>query len=295
MNRVDLRHFHVRAPSRFSGLGKILAPITLGLFLLMAVLVWTHLIGIGSFLSKDPWPEGLLVVLAAATTLVSLTRQLPVQNVLLAALLVVLVGAGVESLNSLSGLPLGPCVFGDRPGRQLFHVLPWPVPLIWLVSLLNSRGVARLVLRPWRQARDYGLWLLGATVLLALLLDFGLQPFATRVESYWRWQPTRLPTDWYGAPWVSFLGRGVTMLLLLAFATPALINKKPVKPPADYYPLVVWCSLNVLFLTGAVVGHLWAAAVLVGVGTLLASALAILGGVGLPSPSFSSSSSSSSS
>jgi uncharacterized membrane protein len=247
-------------------------------FLLAFLLVFARLcLSVSSF-SQARWPEGLLLVLATATTLFSLTRQLPGQNVLLASLVVALAAGTVESLNSVVGIPLGPCVYGERIGRQLFYVLPWPVPLIWLVTLLNSRGLARLVLLPWRHGRNYGWWLLAFTVLLTVLFDFGLQPFATKFEHYWAWKPTRLPTDWYGAPWVSFLGRGVAMLVLAAFVTPLLLNKKPVRPPPDYYPVVVWSSLNLLFFTGAVAGRLWAAAVLIGLGTLLATGLAIRAG-----------------
>jgi uncharacterized membrane protein len=278
MNRVDLRHIPLKAPDRFSGLWKALPPVALGLFLLALGLVCARLCPPVTLLPKARWPEALLLGLAAATTLLSLTRQLPGQNVLLVSLLILIAAGSAESLNALAGIPFGPCVFGERIGRQLFYVVPWPVPLIWLVCLLNSRGVARLILSPRRQSRNYGWWLLVVAVLLTVLLDFGLQPFAAKVQHYWSWKPTKLPTDWYGAPWVNFLGRGVTTLVILVFVTPALLNKKPVKPPPDYYPLAVWSSLNALFFTGAVMHHLWEAAVLVGLGALLTSALALRGG-----------------
>jgi len=69
-----------------------------------------------------------------------------------------------------------------------------------VVTILNSRGVARLILRPWRKTRRYGFWLIGLTAALALVFDLGLEPFATRVKSYWLWSPTKLGLSWYGAP-----------------------------------------------------------------------------------------------
>ena len=282
MNRVDLRHISLKTPDRLSGLWKAVPPLTLGLFLVASGVTCARLCPQVSFSSHARWPEGALLGLATATTLIWLTRQLPGQNVLLASLVLLIPYCAVESLNSLLGIPFGPCVFGERIGRQLFNAVPWAVPVIWLVVLVNSRGVARLILSPWRQGRDYGWWLLGLSVSLTVLFDFGLQPFAVKVEHYWSWKPTKLPTDWYGAPWVNFLGRGVTALVLLAFATPALINKKPVAPAPSYYPLVVWLSLNALVVTAAVTHHLWVAAALSGVGALATTVFAVRGGRGEP-------------
>ena len=275
MNRVELRHIPLRPPGLFMGLRTIIAAVGLSLFLVSLAWVWAGLWLRLAWLPRGVWPEATLLALAALTTLLSLARQLPGQNVLLAGTLIVFASGAAESLNAVTGIPLGPCIFTEQAGRQVFYVVPWIVPLLWMVSLLNSRGVARLVLRPWRQMRNYGFWLLGLTVMLAMLLDLGLQPFAIKVMHYWSWLPTRLPTNWYGAPWVSFLGRGVTMLLLMAFVTPMLLNKKPVTPLPEYQPLVVWSAINVLFFTGAVVGRLWAAAVLTGLGTLLTVGLAL--------------------
>ena len=278
MHRVELKHIPLRAPERFPGLRRLFPVLVLSLFLAAAGLVWARLWLPVSWFPRAVWPEGVLLAMATATTLVSLTRQLPGQNVLLASLLILIAAGGVESLNAVTGLPFGPCVFSESLGRKLFYLLPWPIPFVWLVSLLSSRGVARLVLRPGRQGRNFGCWLLGLTVLLALLLDFGLQPCASKVEQWWSWKPTRLPTDWYGVPWVNFLGRAVTTLLTLAFITPPLLKKKPVSPPPDYHPLVVWCSLMVLFVTGAVTRRLWSTAIFLGLAAVAVAVLAIRGG-----------------
>ena len=139
------------------------------------------------------------------------------------------------------------------------------MPFIWIVALLNSRGVARLILRPWRKLRVYGFWLIGLTTILTVLFDLGLEPFATRFQHYWLWRPTKLPIDWYGAPLSNFLGWIVTALLALAFATPSLINKKPAKSAPDYHPLIVWIAANLLFIVAALSLHFWPAAALSGI------------------------------
>jgi uncharacterized membrane protein len=101
---------------------------------------------------------------------------------------------------------------------------------------------------------------MGITCLLAALFGLGLEPFATRLNHYWLWQTAENSRTWYGAPWVNFLGRAVTALLILAFATPWLINKRPGRRrPPDYHPLVVWLSLNLYFLAAAAMHQLWLA------------------------------------
>ena len=136
-----------------------------------------------------------------------------------------------------------------------------------------------IALRPWRKTSTYGFRLIGLTTALVTLLDLGLEPFAVRVKHYWLWNPTKLKFDWYGAPWINFFGWAVTTLLILAFATPSLINKKPApQPPPDYGPLVVWLLINLLFATGAAVSHLWPALGLITLSSMVVTVFALRGG-----------------
>ena len=248
------------------------------LFVAAFALVWARLWMSATWLPRGHWIEGVLVLLATASTLASCSRQLPAQNVLLAAVIILLTAGGIVSLGALTAVPFGPFSYNpDAIGQMFFHCLPWPVPFIWLVLLLNSCGVARLILRSWRQRRDYGLWLIGLTALLTVMLELGLECFATMVQGYWSWKPTRLPWDWYTAPWANFLAWAVTAVLILAFVTPALIRKKPGRPPPDYHPLVVWLLLNVLFFTGAAVHRLTTAMMVIGAQGVTVALLAGLG------------------
>jgi len=231
----------------------------------------------GTPLAKAGWPEGVLLMLALGTTLASLARQLPIQNVLLGCGIIAVISAAVEVLGALTSIPFGPFLYTSTVGPQLFSVLPCAVPVLWVVTLLNARGVGRLILRPWRRIRTYGFWLMGLTALLAVLFDFGLEPFACRVNHYWFWSPTKLPSNWYGAPWVNFLAWAITALLILAFATPSLINKKPVKRPPDFHPLLVWSCLNFLLAAAAAAHQLWIAAGFVLASTITAAVFACRG------------------
>jgi uncharacterized membrane protein len=259
MDRVEFKGLKLRR-NQFAGWAPKVHRVLFGLFALQFVLVWTRLWWPWPLLGRARWPDGLLVVLTTATLIASITRELPGQNVMLAAVIIGCIGGVAHTLGALTAIPFGPFTYTDLIGQKLFYPLPWAVPLMWITVILVSRGVARLILRPWRKTANYGFRLIGLTTLLVLTLDAGLEPFATSVKHYWVWSPTRINLDWYSAPWVNFLGWAVTALLILAFATPSFINKAPrPRPPPEYSSLAVWLLLNLLFGTGAAVYHLWPA------------------------------------
>jgi len=205
------------------------------------------------------WIDAALLVLATVTTLVALMRHLPGQNVLGAAILIVVTSGTVTWINAQVGVPFGPVVYGTL-GPRWFGVLPWAVPLFWVVAILNSRGVARLILRPWRKTRTYGFRLIGLTAMLATALDFAFEPYATQVKRYWFWEATRFPVTWHGATLVNFFSWLVVAVLTLAFITPILINKmQTFRRPPDLHPLMIWLATLVLAGTGSALAGLWSA------------------------------------
>ncbi len=95
---------------------------------------------------RPGWPEALLLLLAAASTITALARQLPLQNVLLAAGHHRAHGrrgpcARRDDGNSLRAVPVRR---GDR--TALFKTLPWALPLIWVRGHFEfaRRGAADL-------------------------------------------------------------------------------------------------------------------------------------------------------
>jgi uncharacterized membrane protein len=227
---------------------------------------------------KPGWPEALLILLATAGTITALARQLPLQNVLLAAFVIALMGGAVHALGVTVGIPFGPFLFGPDAGPQFLKTLPWAMPLIWVVVILNSRGVARLILRPWRKIRNYGFWLIGLTAALTMLFDLAFDPFASRLKHYWLWMPTKFPLTWQGAPLVNFFSWAVVSLLMLMFVTPALINKNPVRRPPDFHPLGVWLGAILLFGVVSAEHGMWLPVTLDGAIAVLAATFAIRGG-----------------
>ena len=260
-----------------AGPAQFLHPVFLVLFLAAFALVWLNTLKVFVLPGNPGWPAALVLFTAGATTLVSLSRQLPGQNVLLAASIIAVIAGTAQALGAITGIPFGPYLYTDAAGPKFFDVLPWSIPVIWIVVILNARGVARLILRPWRKSRLYGFRLIGVTAALALAFDFGLEPFATQVNHYWLWQPTKLALLWHGTPPSNFLGWLMTALLVLAFATPVMINKSHQKFPSDFHPLIVWLLLSLLFASGAANHQLWLAAGLVVLTGLVTTVMAVRG------------------
>jgi uncharacterized membrane protein len=234
------------------------------LTLLLAAALALELFAFFAPLNLDGWPEIILILLAAASTLSALARRLPLQNVLLAASGIALIGGGAHALGAKTGIPFGPLIFGGMGDLLLFKTLPWPVPLLWIIVVLNSRGVAQLILRPWRKTKTYGFWLIGNTGALAMLFDFALEPFASRVKHYWLWMPgnpaLKFIPAWFGAPLVNFFNWGLVTALILAFVTPALIRKQPgQKKGPNFHPLCLWLAAILIFGTDCASHGLWPA------------------------------------
>jgi uncharacterized membrane protein len=230
-----------------------------GLFLVQFGLVWSRLWLPWPMFGQASWPEGILLILATATVVASLTRQLPAQNVVLASVIIACAG--------------GALLFGEKLEQQLDCPLSWTVPMLWVVFLLTSRGTAGFMLRRWRQTPNYGFWRLGITALLVLLLDLGLEPFAN-VQQYWRWQSAGTPTNWYGTPWSHFVALALMVLVILPLVTPVLIKKQPGPELPDVHPVWVWLLVDAFFATAAIVHRLWLAALVAGAGAALVAAMA---------------------
>jgi hypothetical protein len=202
-----------------------------------------------------------LIALAAVASMAALNRQLPLQNVLLAAGITALIGGVAHGLSARLDLsiPFGPIVFYPEAGGKLFNAVPWTIPLLWVIAVFNARGVMRLILRPWRKTRSYGWWLIGFTAALTMAFDLALEPFAVHARELWHWGTTRISLTWQGASPMNYLGWFFVTLLILAFITPSLIRKQPGSAGKDYHPLCIWVGALLLFAISAAGLHQWLA------------------------------------
>lgn len=207
---------------------------------------------------KSGWLDTALIILACANSIFTLSRQLPLQNVLWAAAIISFVGGAVSIVGEKFGIPFGSFLVSAESGLRIFGTAPWAMPLIWVAFILNSRGVARLILRPWRKTKTYGFRLIGLTAALTAIFEFTFEPFATQTKHLWFWERTQLPISWQGAPLVNFFSWAALTLLILAFVTPLLINKQLSKRRSpDFQPLAIWLGAMLLFGIGAATGKSW--------------------------------------
>lgn len=186
--------------------------------------------------------------LASVTLAVGLARRLPLQNVTTVVALSAALGFAVEALNAWTDLPFGHRRFTRAVGLDVLGVA-WHQSFLWVALTLSGRGVARLILRPWRKLRYYGFWVMAVATALSLALAMAGEAVGT--HSAWWWRENRAGVwTWYGAPVVSVCGWLITALLIYGFTTPWFLNKQPVKQPTDWHPLVVW-EVLLLWLTAA--------------------------------------------
>ena len=166
-----------------------------------------------------------IIVLACALTLWRMTRELPLQNVLACAGLIAVLSGLTEIIGAKTGIPFGSFFYTENLGYGLFHALPWPVPLLWIIILLNSRSLARLILRRRCEKPNYGLWVIALAAMLATVFDFVLEAIA-RENHWWFWSNSTAVLSLSGAPWTNFAGWFGTSLYILISITPWLLNKK---------------------------------------------------------------------
>lgn len=233
----------------------------------------------GPMEQKNGWSAAAFLIVATLATVLTQAQQLPGRKVLLAAAIIGGVGGAMHWVGAATNLPFGPFTFGEHTGPQLFGKLTWAMPWFWIIAILNTRGVARLILKPWRKTKTYGFWVIGVTAMLVVLLAMALDPFATRVAHYWFWLPTKFPSTWFGMPWSNLLGWLLTTLLLLAFITPLLINRssRSRKLPPDYHPLFMWWLLLILCGVGAGLERLWIAVGFCATVTIISTIFALRG------------------
>jgi len=186
------------------------------------------------------------------TTWVTLSRDLPGQNVLLASIIIMAIASGFEVM----------AIMAKASTLVLQATLFWPVATIWVISILNARGVARIMLVRWRAAPTYGFWLFGLTIFLAVLFIFGSQylrksgghgPLGTLAR------PNLWGVDVHGINLLKVAGTAVVSVLLVS---PALVNKRPQADTVTVEPIIIWLGFNIVFVAATYSTHAFFEAIL---------------------------------
>ena len=206
-------------------------------------------------LASPGWLDAPLLILAMAYTVAGLTRELPVQNAIMASALAAFIFSLVWIIGAKTGIPFGPVLEADRFGSRMIGILPWPVPVLGVVIILNSRQVARLILRRWPDLSNPGLWTIGLASVFALAIDMALEPYAAGSRMFWVRGSSGAMLTWHAVPWYGFFILAAATSLILVVCVPWLIDKRGTNIRAvNLYPLWLWLAVD-LFLNAANAAH----------------------------------------
>ncbi|MFN7993344.1 MAG: carotenoid biosynthesis protein [Bryobacteraceae bacterium] len=177
-------------------------------------------------IGHPPWAAPLFLLCAAG--IVALGTDL---NTIL-----VFAGGGflAEWIGVHTGFPFGRYTYTAALGPGIGGV-PAAIACAWVTLLLFARDLARwITVRRWAGAA------VGAAVMTSL--DLLVDPVATRVLAYWRWDQ---PGFFFGVPLVNFAGWfGVSALLLSA--RPCLVNSGRTAIPIGLSVIVFFGAIAVL-------------------------------------------------
>lgn len=178
----------------------------------------------GSKIFRHPGQgDSVLLLLGLTTTMIAALRVWPVQNCVVIACGLGAIGWGAHLLSSRFGFPFGSISFSATSATTFRPGSSWFIPWLWIVVVLNSRGTAQCILRPWHKRRTfnshYGYWLLIVTVLLAVIFDLALEGYAVNVGQYWAW-PSAFAQAGFPAPWTNAAGWALTTIVTLLYSLP---------------------------------------------------------------------------
>lgn len=175
--------------------------------------------------------------------------RLPLQNLLLGALVIAAVNIAAQFLNARAALfPFGDYMGAKSGAGGRFWLPLLSQSLIAVLALLSARGVAQLWLWPRRTAPAYGYYLWGASAALALCPQLAWDLLATQRLHWWT-EPPASPA-WEGVALGKLLGLLVINLIALLCAMPALINKHPHPRPRGLQAIGGWAGLTLGLLAG---------------------------------------------
>ena len=241
------------------GLAFPLYRVLFGAFAADLGLVLARLAYPGLLTGSHPVPEAALLILGVGATMAAFSRELPAQNLTLVFVVISVLSVAADLIGSR--LMLGSSFASTISGFSLCVS-----PLIRVFGILNSRGAARWLLRPKRQAPGYGLSLLGFTAALAACFEVNLGSVAGILGGGSGLQLPATYIGWSGPTGPGLIWKLFTVFGIVACVTPPLIDKRPARierHPPDRAAFWVWFSVNLLFLAAAAVEGKWVAAGLV--------------------------------
>ena len=154
--------------------------------------------------------------------------------------------AVLATAGATAGFPFGPITYTGNLGFRIVGILPYTIPLLWLVTVVNARYLILAILpgaSHWQRALGVGA--------VALLTDLNLEFVAWKVRAYWIWYPGNLNRpDWPPLQnYASWFVAGFLFSLLLSRWHTIAPGRRPVPAKA----LLILGLLNALYLGANIV------------------------------------------
>lgn len=131
--------------------------------------------------------DAVWILLAAVNTYFVLVRHEGLGTARRWSAILILGSAAVFTIGTLTGLPFGPFDYTGNLGFRIGGVLPYAVPLLWLVTIANGQY---LLLKLFPAASRFRVAL--GVGLVALITALNIEFVAWKVRAYWIWYPGNL-------------------------------------------------------------------------------------------------------
>jgi putative membrane protein len=196
--------------------------------------------------------DAIWITLGAAVVYLSVARREGFATARIWAV-ILLAGSGlIEWIGATTGWPFGPYRYSDQFGMRLGNVLPFTIPLAWLVIILAARAlILRIAPNASRPALAAGV---GA---VALLTDLNLEFVAWKSRGYWVWYPDWTPALGPMPSWPPL--QNFVSWFLVAAALCAMLpapGRVDTGKPQPIRPVIVLALMNALFLAVHLARHL---------------------------------------
>lgn len=184
--------------------------------------------------------DAIWMVLAAVVVIWCMGAQEGAKKAAIACAFIAVVSGAIEWVGAKTGIPFGPYRYTDNMGARIGGVLPFTIPLAWIVIVTGSRYLVAWLF-PALKGRTFA----AAVGCAAVLTDLNLEIVAWKIRAYWVWYPFDTGPLPLMPPWQNY---AAWFVLAACFAR--LLPSVPAWPrgAAFFRPIWVLAIINALFL-----------------------------------------------
>jgi uncharacterized membrane protein len=156
-----------------------------------------------------------LILFSGLTTFLLLKRDVSYKTAILITATLLVFSFVIQWIALKTDYPFGSFMYTENLSSQIFDLIPWAVPILWFVMIVNAYVIASVLFtRKIGERIDSQTLIVAVTALVVTLMDLNLEPVAVNVKQFWFW----LERDWayYGIPRINFFGWLCISLLLSA-------------------------------------------------------------------------------